>query len=165
MDATKHPNLSDVLSRLDLERRQLVRAGERAEVSNDVVRLGALDGSWRLIALSALTEQTADAAIEREIAHHRSLNADFEWKVFAHDTPVDLLDRLRRRGFDIGPCEAVMVYDLADGLPATGESDGASDGLRVARLDDRAELPIFRRVAEAVFGKDYALTAGQLEGR
>jgi len=148
--------LSDVLSRLDFERRNLVRDGEVAEVLEDVVRLRGDDHSWHTIIWSSLDEHSADAAIAREVAYHESIGAEFEWKLYAHDTPAGLQERLQRHGFEVGPREAVMVYDLSQGpLPAAGDC-------RVGRVDTLEQVAVFKRVAEQVFGKDYSFTADQL---
>jgi hypothetical protein len=158
---------AEVRSRLDAERRTLARDGEVADVRPQVTRLRGADGSLHGVAWSGLTAATADAAIAAEVEHHRRLGVAFEWKAYAHDGPPDLVDRLRRHGFDVGPCEAVMVYDLAD-QPAWVR-DGAPAGpdrppfrWRVVRIDRPERIADFRRVAEEVFGKDYGLTAGHL---
>src|SRR4051794_19901385 len=103
----------DILSRLDDERRHLARDGEVVDALPSVTRLRPADGSYYLIAYASLAEADADAAIEREVEHHRRMGVGFEWKVYAHDNPPGLADRLRRHGFDVGPTEAVLVYDLA----------------------------------------------------
>jgi len=40
--------------------------------------------------------------IDYEIDYFGKLNRGFEWKVYSHDDPSDLLTRLRLRGFAIG---------------------------------------------------------------
>jgi hypothetical protein len=155
-------DLPDIRRLLDDERRRLARDGEFVEVLPHVTRAGLRDGQAHWIAWSLLTADTADAAIEAQIAHYRRLGAGFEWKVYAHDGPHEaprLLDRLRPRGFEVGPGEAVMVYDLAEGLPAAWTARPAHWVERVARAE---QVAAYRRVAEAVFGKDYGMTAGQL---
>src|SRR4051812_15195613 len=94
--------ISQVLRRLDEERRTLARDGEIIDILPNITRLRAADKSHHNIIYSSLSADTADAAIDREIEHHRQLEAAFEWKVYAHDGPPDLIDRLRRRGFEVG---------------------------------------------------------------
>lgn len=164
---------NEVRNRLDAERRTLARDGEVADVLPLVTRLRGADGSLHSVAWSGLTAATADAAIAAEVEHHRRLGVAFEWKAYAHDGPPDLVDRLRRHGFEVGPCEAVMVYDLADrpawardaaaATPVAHDGGGGGrGGWRVVRIDRPAQVADFRRVAEEVFGKDYGLTAGHL---
>jgi hypothetical protein len=105
-----------------------------------------------------LDERCADAVIDEQIAHYRVLGSEFEWKLYGHDQPGDLIDRLRRRGFEIGPREAVMVFDLTD---RAGWID-RSDDCRVVRIEREDQIPHFRRVAEEVFGKEYGFTSSEL---
>lgn len=150
-------DLEEIRAALDYERRHLVRRAEVAEVTTDVVRLRGEDRSWHTISWASLNEDNANFAIEAEVAHHQRLGVSFEWKVYSHDGPADLLHRLISYGFEVGPHETVMVYDLSSGgLPP------ATDGVTVRRVEDHREVAVFRRVAEAVFGKDYGFTAGQL---
>src|SRR3954471_9808207 len=101
-----------ILARLDHERRTLVHQGEIKNSLPNLSRLRTIDHSRHHVIFSSLTAETAEAAITREIAHHQNLNAPFEWKLYAHDTPPDLLDRLRTHGLEIGPVEAVLILDL-----------------------------------------------------
>jgi hypothetical protein len=104
-------DVPSILARLDHERRHLAREGETVTQLPHLARL-RIGGSIHLVLSSSLTESTAAAAIEWEIAHHRSLNVGFEWKLYAHDTPANLLSLLQQSGFSIGDKEAVMIYDL-----------------------------------------------------
>jgi hypothetical protein len=95
------------------------------------------------------------------VEHHRRLGIGFEWKVYAHDRPADLLERLRRPGFDVGPGEAVLAYDLARrpawmNVDDTGRNNASA--VRVARVSTPGDVAAFRRVA----GEDNAFTAAQL---
>jgi hypothetical protein len=151
----------EILRRLDEERRGLARDGEILEQLGHLTRFRTADGLLHLVIHSALSADDADAAIAVEVEHHRQSGVAFEWKVYSHDGPADLRDRLARQGFEVGPTEAVLAYDLS--RPAEW-IDRAADqgGLTVARVDRPELLDAFRRVAEATFGKDYALTAGRL---
>ena len=128
---------SVILARLDHERRRLARHGEVVELLPSVTRLRGADGSWHLVAWSSLAAETADDAIEREIDHHRRLGVSFEWKVFGHDAPPDMLERLRRHGFEVGPREAIVVFDLSWPQPwAAGPA-----------CDELPRRPVFRNRA------------------
>jgi hypothetical protein len=148
----------EVLERLDHERRTLVRSGEVVDRLIDVTRVRAADGSHHSVLYSSLDASSADAAIAREIEHHRRLGVSFEWKAYAHDTPPDLLERLRRAGFDIGEQETVMVYDLSCDAAWINDA-GAGEVRRVGRLE---EVDTYRQLAQAMFGKDYSFTANEL---
>jgi len=150
-------NSSTILSRLDFERQHLSREDEVLDILPFVTRTRARDNSHHAVIWSSLTVDNAKAIIEQEIAFHRGMRVDFEWKVYSHDMPLDLLPRLERAGFRIGPREAVLVLDLK----ACGESIESEDprAIRVDRIDQLAD---FRRVAEDVFAKDYTFTTTQL---
>ena len=148
-----------ILRQLDRERRSLPRAGCVIDMLPDVTRLRAADGTHHTVIFSSLSHADVDAVIEREVAHHRALGAPFEWTAYAHDAPADLCERLRRRGFVIGPQEAVMVFDLAERPARVAQHDG---DIPVQCVDDVDRLADFRRVAETAFGKDYAFTTAQL---
>ena len=144
--------------RLDEERRSLSQSGDALEVRPHVTRGGSTAWGQYWIAYSALTESNADAAIAEEIEHHRALGRPFEWKVYWHDRPANLKQRLEQHGFVIGEREAVLVLDLSD---APGWVD-APPQVAVIRLERVEQIDMYRAVAEAVFGKDYSMTSGQL---
>jgi hypothetical protein len=121
-----------------------------------------------MVRWSALADDdaAADAAIVAEVDHHRRLGVGFEWKVYSHDGPGDLRDRLARHGFAVGPCEAVLAFDLADRAPwlGVGDDDDDDEGAgrdSVSRVDRPELVDVFRRTAESAFGTDHG-TAGQL---
>lgn len=149
-----------ILARLDHERRFLARDAEVIEVLDNVTRLSASDGSHHTVIFASLDAGSADAVIAREVAHFGRLGVGFEWKLYAHDVPPDLLERLAWQAFTIGPREAVLVYDLSN-LP-DWMTDAPADDVNVRCVDRIEQIADFRGVAEAVFGKDYAFTSGQL---
>src|SRR5262245_30974702 len=148
---------NDVLRLLDHERRTLAYAGAVLDVQRAVTRAHALDGSHHAVSYSSLDNRTADSVIDEQIEYHRRRGVGFEWKAYAHDAPSDLLGRLERRGFLIGERETVVVYDLAQQASWIDAS-----AHRVVRVDRADQAAGYRRVAEEIFGKDYAFTADEL---
>ena len=148
-----------LLSQLDAERAGVAYDGMVLEPAPPVVRVRASDGSHHTVIHSSLTAANADEIIARETAHHGRLGVGFEWKLYAHDSPLDLHERLASHGFTIGPHEAVLAFDLASASP---ERADPVDGVLVRRTDDVGVIEDYRRVAEAVFGKDYSFTTNQL---
>ena len=147
-----------VLKLLREEHRSLAWPGERIDVLPYVTRK-TTDDKWHCILFSDLTAANADDVIAEQIEHHRAQNAEFEWKLFGYDMPPDLMDRLGRHGFEIGPREAVVVYDLAAGIkPFETPTDCV-----VERITHPRQIDDFRSVAEAVFGKEYSRTSAELE--
>jgi hypothetical protein len=147
----------NILRQLDRERRELAPPRRSIEILPHVTRRSSVDGSHHWIYGSEVDESSADQAIEAEIEHFRRLDKEFEWTLCSHDRPPDLLDRLRARGFEIEPVEAIMVYDLA--TPAEWVNH---DSAKVIRIDREEQLRESRRVAEEVFGKDYSFTFAEL---
>lgn len=94
-----------------------------------------------------------DEVIEDEIAHHP---AGFEWTVFRHSSPPNLLDKLRSHGFAIGEREALVFYDMEEhGIPPAPNLD-------VRQVRTSHDLVAFRHVAQSVFAKDYEPTTADL---
>ena len=91
-----------VLLRLDSERQTVADADVTLEITPHVVRAIGKETSWERHCLLALFGQEAAAVINCEIRYFANLNRGFEWKVYSHDEPSDLLDRLRSCGFKIG---------------------------------------------------------------
>jgi len=148
-----------VLARLDAERRMLARDGEVIEILPYVTRLRPADGAYHAVVYSSLTPRDVDDVIAEQVGHYRALGAKFEWKVYSHDNPPGLMGRLAKHGFSVGPKEAVVVLDLHD-APAWVNEPPACDVVRVERVE---QIPLFRDAAAEIFGKDYGITARQLE--
>ncbi len=155
--ATSTLDRAAVLRLLDAERKSLARDGEALEILPHVTRC-AIGGDIRhLVLFSSFDSTLADEVITDQVEHYRRLGAAFEWKAYGHDPPADLTNRLAEHGLDIGPREAVMVLDLA--MPPAWV---AASSFPVGTVTTSAQLELFRAAAEGIFGKDYALTAGEL---
>lgn len=81
-------------------------------VLDDAVRFVWQTHNAGSVLYSSLTEETANSAIEREIAFFKERGCDFEWKLFSYDTPPDMRDRLLNYGFNEDEVEAVMVLSI-----------------------------------------------------
>ena len=150
-------NRERLLSRLDEERRTVARG---QEVLDRLPTLTRVQSPYHAISFSSLTAENADAAIRDQVEHHRKLGVDFEWKVYAHDAPTDMLARLERMGFQIGPLEAVLVFDLSQACEWIERMDSSA----VLRVERPEHVETYRQVAEAIFEKKYELTATELNG-
>src|SRR4051794_22707106 len=107
-------NSSDILSRLDAERRSLVFEGQALEQLQDLTRSHSTDDTDHMIIYAKLSATNADRVIAEQKQYYQDKKMPFEWKVYRHDQPPDLLERLERHGFLIGALEAVMVYELSE---------------------------------------------------
>lgn len=154
-------HLEHVLRRFDAERRSLFMSGIEGEILPRVTRLHGLAGDWHQISYSALSAENPDAVIAEQVSHYRALRTGVEWAAYAHDTPVDLLARLARHGFEVGEREAVVVLD------ARVERDWfvCSSPHRVERVVTPDELEAFAEVAELIFGRDQTPVIRELEAR
>ena len=109
-------NTIDLLELYDREERQDASFyNSLREETPHVVRFrpkpGMKGGCW--ILYSRLTAENADQVIEEQIADFERLGLEFEWKLYDHDQPPDLRERLVAHGFAIEEAEALMVLDLA----------------------------------------------------
>jgi GNAT superfamily N-acetyltransferase len=121
----------------------------RLERDGTVVRLvGATpDAGNNSVLYAALDEESAAAAIDRQIAYFRGLGRCFEWKLHDHDRPAGLRGMLLDRGFEAGEAEVIMVLDLERSrldAPAPG-------GYTVRSLRDEEGLDAVVEVQAAVW--------------
>jgi GNAT superfamily N-acetyltransferase len=127
----------------------------------DIVRHVDQVGQSGIVLFSRLDARTVDAAVAEQIAFFASIDQRFEWKAYAHDEPVDLVQRLAAHGFAIDDPESVMVLDL-DSAPrstATGH-----DIRRVTRAHDlRAVSAVKQRVYHDDASELLARLAHELE--
>ncbi|MER8033033.1 GNAT family N-acetyltransferase [Streptomyces bauhiniae] len=153
-----------VLARYDLEMRRNARPdapGARIERAGAVVRQVADERGWNGVLWSGLDAAGADRAIGEQIAYFTGLGRDFEWKLYGHDGPEDLGERLTGAGFRAEEPETLMVGEIAElaleeRLPA---------GVRLVRAADAAGVDLVVAVHERVFGTDGAALRAHLLAR
>jgi hypothetical protein len=140
-------DLPAVLTAFDeqMRRRPVAGPGARVEVDERVTRTVGTDASWSAVVWSDLTEANADEVIAAEVA--RSTGA-LEWKLYSHDRPADLPDRLKAAGLQPEPVETLMVAEIADlDLPVAEPA-----GVRLVGVDDAQGVESMLGVHEKVFG-------------
>lgn len=145
-------NSNHILAVFDQERRDLSLPGSRREVTPSLARDVALDGGQSWITYSHHSLATIDAAIEAEIAYFHGLGHAFEWKVFDHDQPPNLRERLLAHGFQAGEPEAFMVLEIHE-APDALLAPVTHDVRRVVSPDDLAD---YRAVSEQAWGREGA---------
>jgi hypothetical protein len=122
-----------VLALYDQQQRQhAVFVGMQRDALPHAVRYYAPPGGHGMLLYSRLDEHDLDAVVDEQIAFYTRVENDFEWKVFDHDTPADLRQRLAARGFEVEDPEAFMVLDLAQAPDALFELE-AIDLRRIGR--------------------------------
>jgi len=140
-----------------------------------VIRYVSETGGLHYILYSRLAGANVEAVIAEEQAYFGPLG-EVEWKVYAHDQPADLRERLVARGFEAEEPESIMVLDLEetpqweaahrgkdeDGLRETAPGSGADQGVsalpggvKVRRLERASQLEDVRQIEEAVWEEDF----------
>ncbi|MER6283312.1 GNAT family N-acetyltransferase [Streptomyces sviceus] len=135
--------------------------GARVERVGRVVRQVAAEHGWNGVVWSDLDEASADRAIAEQIAYYTGLGREFEWKLYGHDLPVDLGERLRAAGFTPGPEETLMIAEVAD-LTLDVEPP---EGIRFLPVTDQAGVDLVADVHEKAFGTDSTRLRHQLLAR
>ncbi|NUO46448.1 MAG: GNAT family N-acetyltransferase, partial [Streptomyces sp.] len=117
----------------------------RIERTGKVVRQVSTAHGWNGVVWSDLDDGGADAAIAEQIAYFTGLGHEFEWKLYGHDLPVDLGQRLRTAGFTPQPEETLMIGEVND-LTLDAEPP---EGIRILPVTDRAGVDLVADVHEA----------------
>ncbi|MFE7241583.1 GNAT family N-acetyltransferase [Streptomyces sp. NPDC057582] len=145
-----------LLTLFDRELREHARPdgpGVRVERTADVVRQAGAADDWNGVVWSSpgLDAVRADAAIAEQVEHFTALGHEaFEWKLYAHDRPADLGQRLVRAGFVAQPPETLLVAPVAD-LPTTVE---LPEGVTLRTVTDAAGVELMAAAHERAFGSD-----------
>lgn len=159
-----HMDHTALLALFDRELREQARPdgpGARVERAGEVVRQVATGQEWNGVLWSALDEAAADAAIAEQIAHYTGLGLAFEWKLYGHDRPANLGQRLRAAGFTPEPEETLMIGEV--GEPALDAEP--PQGVRVEPVTDPTGVDLVADVHEKAFGADSSWLRHQLLAR
>lgn len=124
--------------------------GVRVERVGAVVRQVADANGWNGVLWSDLDAASADRVIAEQVAHFTRLGLGFEWKLYGHDRPADLGDRLRAAGFRAEPEETLLAGDTAR-LALDAEPPA---GIRLVEATDAAGVDLVVDVHERAFGTD-----------
>jgi len=135
--------------------------GARVERIGGVVRQISDEHGWNGVVWSDLDETSADKAIAEQVAYYTGLSREFEWKLYGHDLPFDLGERLRAAGFTPEPEETLMIAEVAD---LTLDAD-EPEGIRFLPVTDRAGVDLVADVHEKAFGTDGSRMRRQLLAR
>ena len=139
-------NLYDQHQRVNIE-----YPGARKEVLPGIVRFVRPAPGMNFIAYSRLDPALADAAIQAQVDYFRPMGQPFEWIVYEHDSPPDLLDRLAAHGFEISETEPILTLSLREVPPALLAPVSAD----VRRITTRAGLEDVITVMERVYGGNF----------
>ncbi|MGY3334562.1 GNAT superfamily N-acetyltransferase [Streptomyces filamentosus] len=148
--------MNDAQHLLDLYDRQLRRGarpdgpGCRVERDGGVVRHTGPAHAWNGVLWSGLDEHTADAAVAAQLAHYRAEGVPFEWKLYGHDGPADLGERLVAAGFVPEETETLLVADAA----AQAGAVTLPAGVELREVTDAEGVRQVVEVHERAFGTD-----------
>ncbi|WP_328498289.1 GNAT family N-acetyltransferase [Streptomyces sp. NBC_00414] len=123
-----------------------------------VVRHVGSEQGWNGVLWSDLTESDADAAIAEQTRHFAGLGREFEWKLYGHDRPHDLGQRLLAAGFTPEPAETLMIIEAAE-LDLDAEPPA---GVELRPVTDAAGVDLVVDVHEQAFGTSGAGLRHQL---
>ena len=138
-------NLQEVLALYDREqRREIEYPGMSRQVLPRLVRYVRPAPGMSFVLHSDLDEGSADAAINEQLAYFAALQQPFEWKVYAHDRPADLAQRLAARGFVLEEPDAIMAVsythlDVYKRQGPFGRHGPGRGGGSAGRLGDRTQ--------------------------
>lgn len=132
------------------QRRDVEHPAMRREVVPNVVRHVEIAGQDGVVLYTTLTAANADETIREQIAYFTAIGHSFEWKVYSHDEPPDLRDRLAAHGFDCEAVEAIVALDVTN-APAALLQPVAHDVRRVVDPDDLDDVIA---IEEQVWGED-----------
>lgn len=152
-------NVQTILASYDAQMRRdaPVADGERLEQLPYVTRVTDPHGASprNTVVYSAFEEEVADRVIDEQIAHYAALGREFEWKVYDHDRPADLVARLAARGFAVGEPESLMTLDLHGAeLGRSDRPERVGDAIAIRRLARDAEVADVVAVQAAVWQED-----------
>jgi predicted GNAT family acetyltransferase len=152
--------LSELLALYDRDqRRDVTFPGTTREALAHVVRHFSLIRAQGHILYSQLDASNADQEIAAQIADFVRLGRHLEWKLYEHDSPPNLRDRLEQHEFEIGEEEATMVLDLRT-APDSLRQQPTHDIRRITNPNDIATI---LSVQNTVWGVDFSNLRKELE--
>jgi GNAT superfamily N-acetyltransferase len=142
------------------ERIEVSYPGMRRENTPYVVRHVSTSQVNGFISYSRLDADSLDGVVRGQIDYFDALGLEFEWKVYEHDFPSDLKDRLLRHGFVADDVEAIMVLELDQAPWPLLESPQR----KVQQIVDPDLIPQILEVQEEVWQEDKGRLADYLSG-
>ena len=160
MDTIPKMDDATILRLLDFERQTVADTGVTLERTPCVVRAIGLESSWNGIVYSRFSPSETERVINAEIQYFTQLNRDFEWKVYSHDEPADLLSQLRKHDFRIGEEESLMFRDLRE-LPPTLMAP-PPEGITVSPVRNEQSIADFLSLESAMWSREPSKTSEHL---
>lgn len=140
----------EMLGLLDSERQTVVYPGVTRFAGEGVIRDVSANGKMGEIVYSSCAEAEVDWVIKRQVQAARIAGYELEWKVYGHDQPPCLGERLTAAGFEAGDRELFMVFRA--GADALTRFDIYPCDIR--RVTGEEGLKDYRAIREEVSGRD-----------
>lgn len=144
---------TQILNLLDAERQTVVYPGITRSSNAGVIKDVSADGESAEIVYSALSPDEADAAIRRELQTARNAGQELEWKLYGHDQPADLAERLVAAGFTADVRESFMVFP-AD-VASVRRFGNLNPSRHIRQIYDRDGLRDYQTITEEVYGRSF----------
>jgi len=116
------------------------RPGWRQLVTPSIKR-----GGLNEVSFARLADGEVDAVIDATIAQYRDLGCKFVWRVGPDSTPVDLPERLARRG---------LVHGVACGMARSTDMELVDDARITIEPVDRSNVDLYTRTMAAGWAMD-----------
>ena len=146
------------------QRRDYTDPRYEREVEGGVVRhVTRKPGRRCFVTYADMEGRDVEQVIQEQLRHFEELGSNFEWPVFDHDQPPDLLARLETHGFEIEEEEAVLVLDLNDDRGSTLGLRKPSSTFDFRRISSPNDLVDVLAVEEAVYDTKMSWLLGDLE--
>jgi len=101
-----------------------------------------------LVMWSNLDAATVDDEIDSQTAYFNAIGHNFEWLVYGHDAPKDLVQRLKVRGFECESEEQVVIAE-----PETIGEHSVPAGVELMALEDPDRVADVVAIQSAVWGR------------
>jgi GNAT superfamily N-acetyltransferase len=151
-------NTAQILALYDQEQRIAIEyPGTIKEVTPHVVRFTRPAPGMNFILYHWLDGADSAAVIAEQVAHFAPLGQPFTWKLFEHDGPAGLAERLIDAGFvaDDDP-GMVMVLDLAAAPAPNRFAPPEPTGVDIRQISSRDQLDDVIAIMEQVWGGNFA---------
>ncbi len=133
-------NAAQILALYDAEqRRDVEHFDTRREASSNIVRHTSRFGGQGAVIYCDFGAAGVESVVLEQIKYFESISQDFEWKVYAHDSPSDLGARLIALGFKAEAEETIVYLDLS-ALPERLAAVNAENVERVVEPDSVGEI-------------------------
>ncbi len=145
----------------EMRRNPAPHAGIRREEFPGIVRyMHTEPGEYRgWILYTHLDAATVDGSIQAQLADLGWQDGKVEWKVYDHDTPANLKERLLAHGFQAEEPEALVVLDLTDAPAYLWEPITAD----IRRVHDADGIDVAMQVEEAVWAESHSWLGAELK--